>query len=100
MNLLSGKTALGDVSAYDILPVAYGGTGGETAAEARTNLELVKGTSVGNVVVVSSVDGSPGLPSLDGSQLTNIVTSPAVPGDVDVMTFKYAQENMYFFGQL
>lgn len=50
------------------------GTGYEalTAAQARTALDLVKGTATGNVVVLENVGGSPGLPAVDGSQLTGI----------------------------
>lgn len=100
LNLLDGKTSLGDASGYDTVPIANGGTGATTAADARTNLELVKGSAIGNVLVVSDVGGNAGLPALDGSQLTNIVTSPAVPGSVDVMTFKHAKIKSYFYGQL
>jgi hypothetical protein len=43
-------------------------------AAARANLGLTAGTATGNVLALVDVGGSPGLPAIDGSQLTGLQT--------------------------
>ena len=54
-----------DTSIIPVVPVAQGGTGATTAAGARTNLDVIKGAAIGNVLEIIDVGGAtPGLPPL------------------------------------
>lgn len=65
-----------------------------------TAASLDVGTAAGEVVQISDVGGTPGLPALDGSQLTGIATVDTLVADIDVSTLKNFLFNQLFFGQL
>lgn len=60
---------------YDIQGILRGGTGATTVSGAQTALNLVSGTSAGQLV---RLDGNAKLPAVDGSQLTNIAGVPTI----------------------
>jgi hypothetical protein len=82
---LSSASALEiDVDSNTAVDITYGGTNAATAAGARTNLELVKGTTIGNILEVVDTGGStPGLDftisfaDLTDRLLANITDWPA-----------------------
>lgn len=76
INFLDGLTGLGTAAQEDI------------------------GTAVGDVVQLSSVGGSPGLPAVDGSQLTGISSLTDAPGDVPIMSLKGARSSILFHALL
>lgn len=71
---------------------------GQTVIGTAANLDV--GTSAGDVVQVVNVDGSPGLPTLDGSQLTNIHTTDTLVSEIEIVDTADGLYMMFFMGQL
>lgn len=71
-----------------VVPLIAGGTGAATVAGAQANLQLVKGTSEGNIVALLA-GGK--LPVVDGSNLTNVLTQTLTTRG-DVLTVNSSNE--------
>jgi len=56
------------------------------------------GATAGNVVELSDVGGTPGLPAVDGSQLTGVATTSTLVADIQIMNTQHARVKMLFYG--